>query len=674
MNMGHFLALTYRLHGATPSAVLHGLVACGPSDAVPAAGGASAAATLSDFVPPSPSMPWPLPSGGLYPLFHGYPKFVVDFQLQERERLAHEKEQVLKQGELASQLLTRAKQLEAKEKSWAQQQDAMLIAEAARKAQSQQTEAERRKEVERLDELGRQRRLRSIEHMETSAHMAMETSARVREAESQRLTEVLAREDTRREYEVKTRLEEEALLDLETLARERVSESMRKRGEEELVRNLRADVFVRQQAMALSDKKAQDDWRNEDEQRELKSRMELEHKAATQRLNEAVVLQREMERAFVDSAVQRDVGMAQVERTRRLRHLQVDEKARQDQVLEARAKHTQIDRADELLGVESLVREARSWRAARTKERMDSLTAEQLKRQAEVEAHSVRALELEKGSRMREIEEMLLKHKEREVENSLAEEKELQEMLLRMEEERSKERLDELRLSFRDEEQKRRAAFQQSLQDAEQRVLDDERRRFDLVRDQLRQREDEKTEATRAVHGESLGKLERERRAEVDGAAEDAREEASAREASRLVAEYQMRMDGGEGSPAFGRITTNTETSDTGSRTGTGDTGTSVMSSDVGDSPYGVRGGGGATETSDSAASTPVHSRGLTASELPPLSESSYDSSSYAGTPNLTGGRGAGGAAPDSKSSGGSSTPSASDDSVIARARQTLGR
>ena len=104
VNMSDFILLVYELRRKTPTSVLpkpgYGLLGEDVNDPNSRAGKlskegreAEEGGNVLSSVLSAPDTPWPLPRG-MYPAFHGYPKFVVDFQISERQRLAAEEEEV----------------------------------------------------------------------------------------------------------------------------------------------------------------------------------------------------------------------------------------------------------------------------------------------------------------------------------------------------------------------------------------------------------------------------------------------------------------------------------------------------------------------------------------------------------------------------------------------------
>ena len=77
-------------------------------------------------------------------MFHGYPKFVVDFQIAERSRLAAEEEEVRRKRRLLEALSERARGLANEEEAWQKQQESLIQAEETRRRTAEDGEVSER--------------------------------------------------------------------------------------------------------------------------------------------------------------------------------------------------------------------------------------------------------------------------------------------------------------------------------------------------------------------------------------------------------------------------------------------------------------------------------------------------------------------------------------------------
>lgn len=160
INMGDFILLVYELRRKTPASVLPktGSNGNGINDDSNTSKGkgkkagknqtkegrdAEEGGNVLSSVLSTPSTPWPLPRG-MYPVFHGYPKFVVDFQIAERSRLAAEEEEVRRKRRLLEALSERARGLANEEEAWQKQQESLIQAEETRRRTAEDGEVSER--------------------------------------------------------------------------------------------------------------------------------------------------------------------------------------------------------------------------------------------------------------------------------------------------------------------------------------------------------------------------------------------------------------------------------------------------------------------------------------------------------------------------------------------------
>lgn len=72
-------------------------------------------------------------TSGQYPVFNQYPAYIVDFQVQERERIRQEELDFLRQRTLAIETARQTEQLRLEERAWNRQQQLLLDAEEERR-------------------------------------------------------------------------------------------------------------------------------------------------------------------------------------------------------------------------------------------------------------------------------------------------------------------------------------------------------------------------------------------------------------------------------------------------------------------------------------------------------------------------------------------------------------
>ncbi|KAL7057906.1 hypothetical protein AAHC03_016996 [Spirometra sp. Aus1] len=120
----------------------------------------SAASVSSSFVPLTRPF---------YPAVTRFPKFIVDFQIRERERIRREEKEYLRQRALAEEMLKRTEALAAEEQNWLRQQEVLATAEQQRRKIVAEEEAGLRERQKRLKDFLRELKLRELACVEQTA-------------------------------------------------------------------------------------------------------------------------------------------------------------------------------------------------------------------------------------------------------------------------------------------------------------------------------------------------------------------------------------------------------------------------------------------------------------------------------------------------------------------------
>jgi hypothetical protein len=151
--------------------------------------------TLDD---PGVNGAFPLPHGQ-YPVFEKYPKYVVDFQLEERARIAAEGVRVPVKRIHLQQLQQKSQVLAEQNEIWKSQQEQYLQQEEERLSEEKRKADKLKAEKAMLNKLTEERRLRQIALQQSTITSAMEFEEKS-----------LALEQKKREMEVARRIERES--------------------------------------------------------------------------------------------------------------------------------------------------------------------------------------------------------------------------------------------------------------------------------------------------------------------------------------------------------------------------------------------------------------------------------------------------------------------------------
>ena len=130
--------------------------------------------------------------------------------------------------------------------------------------------------------------------------------------------------------------------------------------------------------------------------------------------------------------------------------------------------------------------ELKRWREEQQSKRAMLVDAAESRMQQEKEMREERLRQLESLQRKREFEEQIMHRKLDEGADIQEEEKKLQDILKNIDNERIEDRKAELELLFKEQELREKAAFNKVLRETDDRILMEERERFDRLRQHYR--------------------------------------------------------------------------------------------------------------------------------------------------------------------------------------------
>ena len=380
---------------------------------------------------------WPLPQGQ-YPVFSNYPKYVVDFQLQERERIVIEENELLQKRQILQDLEERTEKLRLEHEQWSQQQEKLIRAEEERRLKAAGEEKQRLSELRHVEDQTRKRRLAQIAEMEKSAQETLHQTSRIRELEYLRLQDQLKLQKEREEYELESRKEEEKLLGMEFEAAQRVKELEAERLAEERARGLRKEFETKVQSEKLRDKVRQDKWRLEDEERRLKLRLEAEAKQKLTMLTKELEIQRKMEHEFMERAVDKEAKLLALQKERRLRQMEEEGKSRLEHAMEVRRHEEERMMREEYRKTKEEAEKMLQHEKEKTMRRAAVLQNEQRQQALELEAREAQVIEMKRREDQLMFQKKMEKKQKEILHDDDEEEQKTEDLVVKMDEERRK--------------------------------------------------------------------------------------------------------------------------------------------------------------------------------------------------------------------------------------------
>ncbi|CAG5135897.1 unnamed protein product [Candidula unifasciata] len=128
---------------------------------------------------------------GNYPVFNKYPKSIVDYQVQERERIRQEELEFLRQRNIALDVEKMTLERHGKEDQWYRQNNVLIEAEDRRKRMIQEEEAKLAEQRQRLLALNREVKMKELALLEASRLKCLQYQKEQREMELRRLDDQL---------------------------------------------------------------------------------------------------------------------------------------------------------------------------------------------------------------------------------------------------------------------------------------------------------------------------------------------------------------------------------------------------------------------------------------------------------------------------------------------------
>ncbi|KAH8863876.1 TBC1 domain family member 31 [Schistosoma japonicum] len=128
-----------------------------------------------------------------YPIITRYPKFIVNYHIQERERIREEEKEYLRQKATVEDMQRRAQLMANEEHNWYRQQQLLLDAEDHRRTLLAEEENKLREQRKRLSELIREVKLQELNLAEESRCHYRQLDIRRRQCELNKLEQELSR-------------------------------------------------------------------------------------------------------------------------------------------------------------------------------------------------------------------------------------------------------------------------------------------------------------------------------------------------------------------------------------------------------------------------------------------------------------------------------------------------
>nr|XP_012598767.1 TBC1 domain family member 31 isoform X2 [Microcebus murinus] len=138
---------------------------------------------------------------GQYPVFNQYPKFIVDYQTQERERIRNDELDYLRERQTVEGMQAEVDQQRAEDESWYQKQELLCKAEETRRAMLLQEEEKMIQQRQRLAAVKRELKMKEIHLQDAARRRFLKLQQDQQEMELRRLDDEIGRKNLTRNQE-----------------------------------------------------------------------------------------------------------------------------------------------------------------------------------------------------------------------------------------------------------------------------------------------------------------------------------------------------------------------------------------------------------------------------------------------------------------------------------------
>eukprot|EP00794_Sanderia_malayensis_P018697 gene18697-20585_t len=190
---------------------------------------------------------------GQYPIFDKYPKFVVDYLIQERERIRQDEQEYLRQKQMTLDFQKEAEKTRQEEEAFYRQQDLMIGAEQQRRAMIASEEKKLADQRSRLQAMKREVSLRELKLLDAVRRKFMTHQQKVKDVELQRLDDELERKISLRDQETKRALDDAEIKAMELEAQKRLFQQELMRDNAESSMRYRADRGIHDKRGEIED-------------------------------------------------------------------------------------------------------------------------------------------------------------------------------------------------------------------------------------------------------------------------------------------------------------------------------------------------------------------------------------------------------------------------------------
>ncbi|GCC23790.1 TBC1 domain family member 31 isoform X1 [Chiloscyllium punctatum] len=188
---------------------------------------------LDDFVPLT---------RGQYPIFNKYPKFVIDYQTKERERIWHEELEYLKERQLAHGLQAESVKRQAENAAWYRQQQLLQEAEEQRRKILHEEEQKLVEQRVRLAAVKRELKIKELQILDAAQRRFLKHQQDQQKSELRRLDDEIDRKVTLRSKETAALIQDVEVRNMELEIQKKILEQQLAKEQEAVTRDVKGHL------------------------------------------------------------------------------------------------------------------------------------------------------------------------------------------------------------------------------------------------------------------------------------------------------------------------------------------------------------------------------------------------------------------------------------------------
>ncbi|XP_030900300.2 TBC1 domain family member 31 isoform X2 [Melopsittacus undulatus] len=199
---------------------------------------------LDDFIPLTK---------GQYPVFNKYPKFIVDYQTQERERIRQDEIEYLRERQLAHELEVKAQEHKAEDEAWYRKQEMLREAEEQRRKILLEEEEKLAEQRQRLAAVKRELKVKELQLLDASRRRFLKYQQDQRQMELNRLNDEIIRKASMREQETAAAVQDVEVRWMELESQRQLFEQHLIKDQETAKKEMKEEVDAHRRKVDLED-------------------------------------------------------------------------------------------------------------------------------------------------------------------------------------------------------------------------------------------------------------------------------------------------------------------------------------------------------------------------------------------------------------------------------------